>query len=192
MGALCMSVLILPRSAHMLTPFSPFFCCLFFPPPLLQFKDDLAVREEARQKKEDGANISRLKGNRYFKAGHLDKALTCYFESLKASPFKVETLTNITQVYLRQNLYDDALEFADRALHVNGKHVKALSRRAVALKALGQSNYAMKELKKALALEPEYVDLVKQVKDLQQEMDDCRAEQEVEKLKEKGAKQVGP
>lgn len=99
-------------------------------------------------------------------------------------------MTNIIQVYLRQKQYEDALEFADRALHVNLKHVKALSRRAVALKALDKSDYAMRDLKKALALEPNNEDISKQLKDLQQELDDRRAEEEVERLKEKGGKQV--
>lgn len=65
---------------------------------MLQFKEDLEQREQAMKKKEETSDALRLKGNRYFKARQYEKALSCYMDSLKTSPWKVETLTNIAQV----------------------------------------------------------------------------------------------
>lgn len=63
-----------------------------------QVKEDMKARDEAKQRKEENADVLRLKGNRFFKAKQFDRALQYYMDSLKASQFRVETLTNIAQV----------------------------------------------------------------------------------------------
>ncbi|CAN0262656.1 unnamed protein product, partial [Hapterophycus canaliculatus] len=94
--------------------------------------DDMKARSEASDKKESGATAARLKGNRFYKAKHWEKALDLYMTSLKARPYAVNTLANIAQTLLKLERWLDAVEFCDRALHVDEKCIKALSRRAAA------------------------------------------------------------
>lgn len=63
-----------------------------------QFGEDMQERKRVSEKKQGSADISRLKGNRYFKAKQFDRALEMYMEALKEVPFDVKTLTNIAQV----------------------------------------------------------------------------------------------
>ena len=63
-----------------------------------QFLTDMEQRKKVTEKKQDSADISRLKGNRYFKAKQYPKALELYMEALKESPFDVKTVNNIAQV----------------------------------------------------------------------------------------------
>jgi len=49
-------------------------------------------------KKQESADISRLKGNRYFKARNFERALELYMEALKESPYDSKTLLNVAQV----------------------------------------------------------------------------------------------
>jgi hypothetical protein len=63
-----------------------------------QVKEDMKARDEAKAKKEEGAELLRLRGNRFFKARQWDKALQHYMDSLRQSQFRIETITNIAQV----------------------------------------------------------------------------------------------
>lgn len=62
------------------------------------FVEDMKSRDAANKKKQDSADISRLKGNRYFKKKDFNNALEHYMEALKVMPYDVKTLTNIAQV----------------------------------------------------------------------------------------------
>ncbi|CAN0135886.1 unnamed protein product, partial [Scytosiphon promiscuus] len=94
--------------------------------------DDMKARSEARDEKDSASTAARLKGNRFYKAKLWEKALDLYMTSLRARPYAVNTLANIAQTMLKLERWLDAVEFCDRALHVDGKCVKALSRRAAA------------------------------------------------------------
>lgn len=63
-----------------------------------EFLTDMDKRKKVTEKKQESADISRLKGNRYFKAKAYDKALELYMEALKDCPFDAKTLNNIAQV----------------------------------------------------------------------------------------------
>lgn len=63
-----------------------------------QFETDMKEREKNLKKKAESSDISRLKGNRYYKAKQYEKALEYYMEALKDSPYDTKTLTNIAQV----------------------------------------------------------------------------------------------
>ena len=102
------------------------------------FVADQAVREKSRQKKEETAAAKRLKGNRYFKRKKFAAALALYMESLAVRPYERATLLNAAQVFLKQKRWDDAHEFASRAVRVSlgdgaDFRAKARSRRAEAL-----------------------------------------------------------
>ncbi|CAN0534722.1 unnamed protein product, partial [Ectocarpus sp. 12 AP-2014] len=96
--------------------------------------DDMKTRSEARpvEKKDSEATAARLKGNRFYKAKRWEKALELYMTSLKARPYAVNTLANVAQTLIKLERWLDAVEFCDRALHVDGNCVKAFSRRASA------------------------------------------------------------
>ncbi|KAH8043433.1 hypothetical protein JL721_13138 [Aureococcus anophagefferens] len=121
------------------------------------FMADMEVREKSKQKKDDTATATRLKGNRYFKAKKYDDALRLYRESLGVRPYEKTTLLNVAQVFLKMALWDDALEFAKRAVVVSRRegpdfHAKALARRAAALERTGDLDGAAADLDDALAL----------------------------------------
>lgn len=63
-----------------------------------QFVADMEQRKKLTAKKQESADISRLKGNRYFKAKQYDRALEYYMEALKDVPFDAKTVNNIAQV----------------------------------------------------------------------------------------------
>lgn len=63
-----------------------------------QMLRDINDRNRAKKKKQDSADIARLKGNRLFKKKDFESALNQYMESLKVLPYDVRTLINIAQV----------------------------------------------------------------------------------------------
>jgi tetratricopeptide (TPR) repeat protein len=63
-----------------------------------QFVSDMENRKKVTEKKQESADISRLKGNRYFKTRAYDKALEYYMDALKDCPFDAKTVNNIAQV----------------------------------------------------------------------------------------------
>ncbi|CAN0064567.1 unnamed protein product, partial [Ectocarpus sp. 4 AP-2014] len=102
--------------------------------------DDMKTRSEARLKKDSEATTARLKGNRFYKAKRWEKALELYMTSLRARPYAVNTLANVAQTLIKLERWLDAVEFCDRALHVDGKCVKAFSRRASAFVKLAEDS----------------------------------------------------
>ena len=63
-----------------------------------QFMTDMEERKKATQKKQESAEVLRLKGNRYFKAKDYTQALNFYMDALKNCPFDGKLLLNIAQV----------------------------------------------------------------------------------------------
>jgi tetratricopeptide (TPR) repeat protein len=63
-----------------------------------QFLTDMEKRKKVTEKKQESADISRLKGNRYFKARSYEKALELYMEALRECPFDAKTVNNVAQV----------------------------------------------------------------------------------------------
>jgi len=63
-----------------------------------QFLSDVEKRQQSVAKKQESSDISRLKGNRYFKARNFERALELYMDALKDSPYDPKTLLNIAQV----------------------------------------------------------------------------------------------
>jgi tetratricopeptide (TPR) repeat protein len=68
-----------------------------------QFVTDMENRKKVTEKKQESADISRLKGNRYFKTKAYDKALEYYMDALKDCPFDAKTVNNIAQVTFPAN-----------------------------------------------------------------------------------------
>jgi hypothetical protein len=83
-------------------------------------------------------------------------------EAISLTPYNVAILTNIAQSYLRQELFDDSIEFSSRAIFVNPKHFKALSRRAAAYHQQKKLKEAAQDMKKAIEIESQNEDLNEQ------------------------------
>lgn len=63
-----------------------------------QYLNDMEERKKATVKKQESADILRLKGNRFFKAQDYPRALELYMEAMKETPFDGRLLLNIAQV----------------------------------------------------------------------------------------------
>lgn len=117
------------------------------------FLKDKKERDDRIKQKDKSALGLRLKGNRLFKGGKYDEALSAYRESMGLRPYEVPTVLNMAQVYLKQKDFKSAVEFASRTLACcsgGDVKVKALSRRAAAYEGLGDFDMAKKDLKDAL------------------------------------------
>jgi tetratricopeptide (TPR) repeat protein len=68
--------------------------------------------------------VLRLKGNRFFKAKKYAEAIEKYMASLKVQPYTVNTLTNIAISYHKKSAFEDALEFANRAVYLEPANIK--------------------------------------------------------------------
>ena len=139
-----------------------------------QFLEDMEQRNKATAKKQEDGEKARNNGNKRFQRKEWDLALKEYMDSLKLIPYDTKTLTNIAQVYIKLNQYDDAQEFLSRTLYLDYEHAKALSRRAFIEAERGDVATALLSAKEALSCikkekppSKEEVDLTTQVRDLE-------------------------
>lgn len=114
-----------------------------------EFRADQLKRAEAAKVKESGANVLRLKGNRFFKAKKYNEAIEKYMASLKVQPYTVNTLTNISIAYHKKFNFEDALEFASRSVYLQPTSIKARCRRATTLRVMGKLDEALEDAKYA-------------------------------------------
>jgi hypothetical protein len=63
-----------------------------------QFVQDMNQRKKVNEKKQENAEVIRLKGNKFFKNKDFNNALSSYMEALKMTPFDGKLLLNIAQV----------------------------------------------------------------------------------------------
>ncbi|ETP49604.1 hypothetical protein F442_04900 [Phytophthora nicotianae P10297] len=127
-----------------------------------QFKKDMEERQRSQEEKARTADRLKQKGNRLYKKKQYQDAIRSYMEALTAAPFNVAVLANIAQCYLRLDQLDDCIEFCTRTLYVDENYVKALSRRATAWHRQKKLKEAADDMRKALALDTEDVDIVEQ------------------------------
>ncbi|NXD75325.1 TOM34 protein, partial [Halcyon senegalensis] len=104
-----------------------------------------AVTERARTLKEEG--------NELVKKGNHKKAVEKYSESLKLNQ-ECATYTNRALCYLTLKQYKEAVQDCTEALRLDPKNVKALYRRAQALKELKDYKSSIADIKSLLKTEP--------------------------------------
>ena len=131
-----------------------------------QHMDDMKERSKQIAKKQESADVSRLKGNRFYKQKDYETALTYYTDSLKVLPYNISTLMNIAQVKIKLEDYEDAFEFLSRVLYLDSNHIKALSRKAFILTERGKYSEALECIERALSVDSENKDLLIQVEDV--------------------------
>ncbi|NXQ79170.1 TOM34 protein, partial [Nyctibius grandis] len=104
-----------------------------------------AGTERARTLKEEG--------NELVKKGNHKKAIEKYSESLKLNQ-ECATYTNRALCYLTLKQYKEAVQDCTEALRLDPKNVKALYRRAQALKGLKDYRSSIADIKSLLKTEP--------------------------------------
>ena len=85
--------------------------------------------------------------------------------------------TNLATALCQQKKYTASIAAASQALDVTPMHVKALYRRAVAARAVGDSDKAMRDLQTALTVEPTHVACRKELRQLQQALQKATKQQ---------------
>jgi len=143
------------------------------------FKNDMEERQKSTLKKREVASREQKFGNAYFKRKDMKQALGHYMAALAEDNFRVPLLTNIAQVHLRNENYDQVLEFCKRAIFVDKKCIKAFSRRAKVWIVKKDYAAAMKDLNAAVEIEPDNHDLRKEYDDLKEVVAELKMETEV-------------
>lgn len=92
-------------------------------------------------------------GNEFVKKGNHKKAVEKYSESLKLNK-ECATYTNRALCYLTLKQYKEAAQDCTEALKLDPKNVKALYRRAQALKELKDYKSSIADIKSLLKTEP--------------------------------------
>jgi tetratricopeptide (TPR) repeat protein len=93
-----------------------------------QFLDDMKERNKVLEKKKEGADVLRLRGNNAFKKKDYNSALSIYKDSLRSMPYTDKTLLNIAQCYIKLSEFEDAIEFLSRVLYLDDTNAKVESR----------------------------------------------------------------
>ncbi|NXS70353.1 TOM34 protein, partial [Pandion haliaetus] len=99
------------------------------------------------------AQTLKEEGNELVKKGNHKKAVEKYSESLKLSQ-ECATYTNRALCYLTLKQYKEAVQDCTEALRLDPKNVKALYRRAQALKELKDYRSSITDIKSLLKTEP--------------------------------------
>lgn len=148
-----------------------------------EFLADVDKRNQETAKKVQSANGLRLKGNKLFKAGKYEEALASYMEALKNSPYEgTAILTNIAQVHIKTRNFEDALEFLNRALHIDSKNSKALCRKAHVLFEQQNLEEATTVSSLAIKYDPDNDEIKNQYNDLNLRWTEEKVESELREI----------
>ncbi|XP_068131357.1 protein unc-45 homolog A isoform X2 [Hyperolius riggenbachi] len=96
-------------------------------------------------------------GNKHFKSGDYEAAISCYTKAVNITPDKTDKAVlhrNRSACYLKLENYIKAEEDASKAIEVDASDVKALFRRSQALDKMGRVDQAILDLRRCLTLEP--------------------------------------
>eukprot|EP00283_Hemiselmis_rufescens_P011240 CAMPEP_0173436332 /NCGR_PEP_ID=MMETSP1357-20121228/15885_1 /TAXON_ID=77926 /ORGANISM="Hemiselmis rufescens, Strain PCC563" /LENGTH=347 /DNA_ID=CAMNT_0014401399 /DNA_START=56 /DNA_END=1095 /DNA_ORIENTATION=+ len=107
----------------------------------------------ARAHVEEAERLKNL-GNDLLKSGDLEGARNMYGRAIETDEKNHVPFANRAQVYLKLEMYEDAIKDCDSALAIDPRYVKALMRRGTAKEATGDKAGAIADLKKAVMLEP--------------------------------------
>ncbi|KIY95534.1 WDYHV motif containing 1 [Monoraphidium neglectum] len=112
---------------------------------------DLLRRSKGLPKEEllDLAEDARLRGNEAFKAGDVRDAVDAYTLALNLAPSDARLFANRAAAFMRLKRWPDMLADADGALALEPANVKALLRRAEALRNMGLRHQALEAARTA-------------------------------------------
>lgn len=145
---------------------------------VVDFEKDPETIEEFIQH----ADKLKSKGNELFRKGQIEQAEAVYSEILeslgdlepeedeisKVNGIKLLCHLNLSACYIRLKEYHNAKINCDDALRLAPKNVKALFRRAQALCGIGDYDNSIKDIKKAIELEPKDEVLQRELKLIEQ------------------------
>lgn len=98
--------------------------------------------------------LEREKGNKYFSEGNFEEALKCYTKSIGLNSQSAVSFSNRAMTYLKLKEYKNAEEDCDFSLKFDSSFVKSYYRRALAKNGESKHRSAVKDLKKALEIDP--------------------------------------
>ncbi|GCB85792.1 hypothetical protein scyTo_0026508 [Scyliorhinus torazame] len=118
-----------------------------------------SVARATRVKMAEKTSVAVLRedGNKHFKFGDYESALSCYTQAIELSRDISESMIlhrNRAACYLKLDEYEKAEADAAKVIEVNGKDVKALFRRSQALQELGRLDQAFADIQRCAVLEP--------------------------------------
>lgn len=138
--------------------------------------DDLLLR----------ATIHKSNGNAEFKTGDYAAAARSYRKGTnllrkvlapgdeQVTQLLLALQTNLSMVLHRQGKHRMSRDVASKALETDGKNVKALYRRAVASRTLGDFDAARSDLREALKADPKNVPVKKELAGIKKQVDDAK------------------
>lgn len=151
------------------------------------------------------AMTEKEEGNAAFKAGDYTRAVRSYrkgttvlkpFNKSNTGDDQVKSLlvtlqTNLSMVCYKQDKHKMSRDVASKALEIDPANVKALYRRAVALRKLGDAESARADLRDALKAEPNNRAVRAELAGIKKEVEASRAK-EKERLQKAFSQQGGP
>ena len=108
--------------------------------------DPLVLRQQAVVEKDNG--------NKHFKAGKWDEAIACYTRGIQCDPTNAMIPANRAMALLKKKEFAAAEVDCTVAIGLDSTYTKAYMRRGVARRELGKLEDAIKDLRKAVELEP--------------------------------------
>ena len=131
------------------------------------YQDDRAfpILRDVVSKDESNAEAWNYLGIIYFRKRDYQNAMDAYQRSIRLDPGIAKTYNNLGTLYLtlflkdrRQQLHSKALEVFNKALELDPQLVSALNGRASALKFGNRVGDALKDWKKAIQIDPDFID----------------------------------
>jgi tetratricopeptide (TPR) repeat protein len=129
-----------------------------------------------RQYMINGAQAIKEEGNKSFKGGMYNEALSMYsralenlrgFDGSEVTPLKVALLNNSAACQLKLKNFTDSVSMSEKALQIDPKNLKALQRIGQAKAELGDMRGAVSSLEKAAKLSPGCPNIAGELKQLQ-------------------------
>ena len=126
-----------------------------------ELEKDMKKREQKQMKIKASATSLRLKGNKLFKAQSFNEALKVYYKALEIDPYSINILTNIALTYEKLRIYEYALDFCNRLLHINDQNLKGLYIRHRIYLLMKEYQKAILDLEQCARIDPKNVEVVK-------------------------------
>ncbi|KAH9415097.1 cytochrome c oxidase subunit 1 [Dermatophagoides pteronyssinus] len=134
----------------------------------------------------------KLEGNQQFKLGNYEESIRFYLDSLDLCTEQnddnndndndrqtiVILYSNLAAAKDHLQLYDEAIEYCDKALAINDSHSKAIIRRAQLYRKLDKLDESMADYKRFVELNPDDKSILPIIHELQ-----CQIDERNEKLK---------
>jgi tetratricopeptide (TPR) repeat protein len=93
----------------------------------------MADRKKIIEKKREGSDVLRLRGNTHYKKKDYKVAVVTYKEALKALPYSCKILLNIAQCCIKLIEYEDALEYLSRVIYLEKDNAKVSTIESIVL-----------------------------------------------------------